>query len=64
MVKNTRIPKIVRFKYSFIKKFYSLLKEAKMSWKKTKNKNPARNDELVEAKKKEIEKKLEDWKPE
>jgi transposase len=44
--------------------YYSLLKEAKISWKKTQNKNSARNDELVEAKKKEIEKKLEDWKQE
>ena len=35
--------------------YYSLLKEARISWKKTQKKNPARNDELVEAKKKEIE---------
>jgi len=44
--------------------YYSLLKEAKISWKKTQKKNPAKNDELVEEKKKEIEKKLEEWKPE
>jgi putative transposase len=44
--------------------YYSLLKEARISWKKTQKKNPARNDELVEAKKKEIEKLLEKWRPE
>jgi len=44
--------------------YYSLFKEAQVSWKKTQKKNPAKNDELVKAKKKEIEDKLEDWKPE
>ena len=32
--------------------YYNLLKEAGISWKKTQKKNPAKNDELVEAKKK------------
>lgn len=44
--------------------YYSLFKEAGISWKKTQKKNPARNDELVEAKKKEIEILLEKWQPE
>ena len=44
--------------------YYSLFKEAQISWKKTQKKNPARNDDLVEAKKKEIENKLEKWQPE
>ena len=44
--------------------YYNLLKEARISWKKTQKKNPARNDELVEAKKKEIETLLEKWKRE
>lgn len=44
--------------------YYSLFKEAKISWKKTQKKNPARKDDLVEAKKKEIENKLEKWQPE
>lgn len=44
--------------------YYSLFKEAQISWKKTQKKNPARKDDLVEAKKKEIESKLEKWQPE
>ncbi|MEQ8999632.1 MAG: IS630 family transposase, partial [Coleofasciculus sp. B1-GNL1-01] len=44
--------------------YYSLFKEAEVSWKKTQKKNPAKNDELVKAKKKEIEVRLEKWKPE
>ena len=66
MVKSTRIPKIVRFKDSFRKgiqsnfclrsKFYNLLKEAQIPWKKTPNKKPAINDDLVEEKKKNREK--------
>ncbi|EDX71110.1 hypothetical protein MC7420_4297 [Coleofasciculus chthonoplastes PCC 7420] len=44
--------------------YYSLFKEAQVSWKKTQKKNPAKNDELVKAKKKEIEARLEKWKPE
>jgi putative transposase len=44
--------------------YYSLFKEAKISWKKTQKKNPARNDDLVESKKKEIENKLENWQAE
>jgi putative transposase len=44
--------------------YYNLLKEARISWKKTQKKNPARNDELVEAKKKQIKRLLEKWQPE
>lgn len=44
--------------------YYSLLKEAKISWKKTQKKNPAKNDELVKEKKQEIENKLKNWEPE
>jgi len=44
--------------------YYSLFKKAKISWKKTQKKNPAKNDDLVESKKKEIENKLENWQPE
>ncbi|MEQ8971720.1 MAG: IS630 family transposase [Coleofasciculus sp. C1-SOL-03] len=43
--------------------YYSLFKEAQVSWKKTQKRNPAKNDELVKAKKKEIEDKLGKWKP-
>ena len=50
--------------YKSNQSYYSLLKEAKISWKKTQKKNPAKNDELVEAKKKEISEKLEIWKEE
>ena len=32
--------------------YYSLLKEAEITWKKTQKKNPVQNDELVKAKKK------------
>ncbi len=32
--------------------YYSLLKEAEITWKKTQKNNPAKNDELVKAKKK------------
>lgn len=34
--------------------YYSLFKAAQISWKKTQKKNPARNDDLVEAKKKKL----------
>jgi replication-associated recombination protein RarA len=37
-----------------------LLDEAKISWKKTQKKNSKKNDELVETKKREIEKILEE----
>jgi putative transposase len=43
--------------------YYSLFKEAQVSWKKTQKRNPAKNDELVKAKKKAIEDKLGKWKP-
>lgn len=40
--------------------YYELFKEAKISWKKTQKKNPKKDDELVEKRKEEIEKILED----
>jgi transposase len=43
--------------------YYSLFKEAGISWKKTQKRNPAKKDELVEAKKKEIEILLAKWQP-
>jgi hypothetical protein len=36
--------------------YYTLLDEAKISWKKTQKSNPKKNDELVKTKKIEIEK--------
>lgn len=50
--------------YKSNQSYYTLLSEAKISWKKTQKKNPAKNEELVEAKKKEISEKLENWKEE
>ena len=44
--------------------YYSLLKEAHISWKKSQKKNPAKNEQLVQEKKEEIEKKLASWKEE
>ena len=44
--------------------YYNLFKEAGISWKKTQKKNPAKNDELVEVKRKEIEEFLAKWQPE
>ncbi len=44
--------------------YYNLLKEAGVSWKKTPKNHPARNDELVKAKKKEIEEMWVKWPPE
>ncbi len=40
---------------------YDLFKEAKISWKKTQKKNPAKNEDLVAVKKKEIEEYLATW---
>lgn len=48
--------------YQSNQSYYALLSSAKMSWKKTQKKNPLKNDELVEAKKKEISENLENWK--
>lgn len=48
----------VRFKSN--QSYYTLLDEAKISWKKTQKKNPKKNDELVKTKKKEIETILEE----
>ena len=44
----------VRFKSN--QSYYTLLDEAKISWKKTQKSNPKKNDELVKTKKIEIEK--------
>ena len=44
--------------------YYNLFKEAGISWKKTQKKNPAKNDKLVEVKRKEIEDFLAKWQPE
>ena len=44
--------------------YYNLFKEAGISWKKTQKKNPAKNDELVEVKRKEIEEFLAKWQAE
>ncbi len=41
--------------------YYDLFKEAKISWKKTQKKNPAKNEDLVAVKKKEIEEYLATW---
>jgi putative transposase len=48
----------VRFKSN--QSYYQLFDEAEISWKKTQKKNPKKNDKLVEAKKREIEKILEE----
>ena len=48
----------VRFKSN--QSYYTLLDEAKISWKKTQKKNQKKNDELVETKKTEIERILEE----
>jgi putative transposase len=48
----------VRFKSN--QSYYQLFEEAEMSWKKTQKKNPKKNDKLVETKKIEIEKTLEE----
>ncbi len=50
--------------YSSNQSYYSLLKEAKISWKKTPKKNLAKNDRLGEAKKEEIEEKFKKWEEE
>ena len=44
--------------------YYNLFKEAGISWKKTQKKNPAKNDKLVEVKRKEIEEFLAKWQAE
>lgn len=48
--------------FESLQSYYLLFKQAKISWKKTQKKNPAKNDKLVADKKKEIEKKLKKWK--
>jgi transposase len=50
--------------YASDQSYYALLKAAKISWKKSQKKNPAKNEEQVQAKKKEIENKLKEWEPE
>ena len=48
----------VRFKSN--QSYYTLLDEAKISWKKTQKKNPKKNNELVKTKKRDLEKILEE----
>lgn len=64
-VKLSELQKYLREEYNINfeseQSYYSLLKEAKMSWKKTQKYNPKKDDELIEAKKKEIKEKLSDW---
>jgi len=50
--------------YASDQSYYALLKAAGLSWKKSQKKNPAKNEEQVQAKKKEIENKLKEWEPE
>lgn len=64
-VKLSELQKYLREEYNITfeseQSYYSLLKEAKISWKKTQKYNPKKDDELIEAKKKEIKEKLSDW---
>lgn len=64
-VKLSELQKYLREEYNIRfeseQSYYSLLKEAKMSWKKTQKYNPKKDEELIEAKKKEIKEKLSDW---
>lgn len=64
-VKLSELQKYLREEYNIIfqsaQSYYSLLKEAKMSWKKTQKYNPKKDDELIESKKKEIKEKLAYW---
>jgi putative transposase len=41
--------------FELLQSYYNLFKEAGISWKKSQKKNPAKNDELVQTKRKEIE---------
>lgn len=50
--------------YASDESYYALFKIAKISWKKSQKKNPAKDEEQVKAKKKEIQNKLEEWEPE
>lgn len=52
------------FTYKSKQSYYDILKQAGMSWKKTEKVNPKKDNELVENKKKEIKKKLQDRKEE
>ncbi|MGL6281926.1 MAG: IS630 family transposase, partial [Microcoleaceae cyanobacterium] len=64
-VKLSELQKYLREEYNITfeseQSYYSLLKEAKISWKKTQKYNPKKDEELIEAKKKEIKEKLSDW---
>ena len=50
--------------FELLQSYYNLFKEAGISWKKSQKKNPANNDELVQAKRKEIEEFLAKLQPE
>ena len=50
--------------FELLQSYYNLFKEAGISWKKSQKKNPAKNDELVQAKRKEIEEFLAKLQPE
>lgn len=50
--------------YDSEQSYYILLKEAKISWKKTQKKNPSKNDDLVKEKTEEITNKLKNWQEE
>ncbi len=50
--------------YKSNQSYYAIMKKAKINWKKSQNINAKRDDELVEKKKKEIQKKMEGWKDE
>ena len=50
--------------YASNQSYYDLLKAAKLTWKKSQKKNPAKNEAEVKAKKEFIEQKLKEWSPE
>lgn len=64
-VKLSELQKYLREEYNIVfesnQSYYSLFKEANISWKKTQKYNPRKDEQLVEAKKKEIKEKLSDW---
>lgn len=64
-IKLSGFQKYLREEYNIIfesnQSYYSLLKEAEISWKKTQKFNPKKDDELIESKKKEIKEKLAEW---
>ena len=64
-LKLSELQKYLREEYNIVfqsnQSYYSLFKEANISWKKTQKYNPRKDEQLVEAKKKEIKEKLSDW---